>query len=377
MKKQPPVTLAQIWSTELSHEIGKGFYEYLHHGVDWDVKLFDAKMVREHLNDWEIHALIIPVIPIEEHFKRLISLNCSLVSTYHLPDHPEIPQVDTDSHACGQTAAGFFIDRGYRRFAVVLSRFVSSATKMREQGFLEIIHARFPEIKPPSFISRKEDQELLHWLETIPKPVAIFCTDDNAARDLIILAKKEGLAVPDDIAVLGCQDDMMICEGIRPSVSSVRLPYRKVGYEAARLMDLLLQGKRKEATRTILLPPEGVTERMSTSALATEDEQLRRAVDYINRHFGDPDMSIATAAHHAGLSLRILQMRFKKELNCAPTHYLQKTRIEKAKELLRSTRMSMEEISESVGYGNGNYLSKAFSAVTGQTARTYRKTFQE
>lgn len=187
------------------------------------------------------------------------------------------------------------------------------------------------------------------------------------------MLREEGLHVPDDIAVLGCENDVKACEGSIPMLSSVQLPYRQIGLECARMLDAQMSG-RKLRKKQIYLPPEKIVVRKSTSLFATSDTQVRRAVEYIRRHAGE-NIRIKDIARHAGLTVDTLQRRFKDQVGHGPNAEIQHTRIESVKDMLRNTDLTLDEIAEATGYSDGHYLSKFFKIKTGLTARKYRNTY--
>ncbi len=215
--------------------------------------------------------------------------------------------------------------------------------------------------------------KLLSWIRSGDLPAAVFYSDDNIARHLLRALREAGLHVPDDVSVLGCEDDLKTCKGVFPSLSSVHLPYHQAGFEAARMLDAKLSGKPVK-NKQVFLPPESITERMSTSLIATPDAQLRRAIEFIRRHACE-NITAAQAARHAGLTPRTLQSRFHAKIGHGPSQEIQRVRLAKAKEMLRHTPLSLDEIADATGYHSGHYLSKIFKRKMGQTARKYRSTF--
>ncbi len=373
MKKQKTIIIAQHWQLELGHEIGRGVFEYARQKHPWRILRNSLDDTRQNHTKWSMDALIFALDPARPENELLIKAGLPLISTHALPEHPEIPQAFMNQLVVGEMAATFFLNRHYQHFAFVNRYADSEAHRLRGKGFRETLGAQgikpheltFP--RPAEFDSMKG--EIIDWVTSVPKPAAIFCSDDTTAREIIELIHPVHCMVPDDIAILGCEDDIMLCETCRPSISSVHIPYRRIGFEAARLTDEIIQGK---APRSIVLESAKITERLSTSLLATQDNQLRRAVDFIQRNICE-HITAQDAARHAGLSLRVLQKRFKAELGQTPARYIQHVRIEKAKTLLETTDRSVDDIADIVGYSHGLSLSKTFKALTGESPVKYRR----
>lgn len=182
-----------------------------------------------------------------------------------------------------------------------------------------------------------------------------------------------GILVPDDIAVLGCENDTLLCEGILPELSSIRLPYIKMGFEAARHLDRSIRNRPVAGIRELMLPT-GVEVRASSSRLVLKDEAIRTAVQYIRRHAASKP-SIQEIADGCGLSLRQLQRRFKNAVGHTAVHEIQLARIEVVKSLLNSTDMTLASIAKKAGYKNEYYLGKNFKKMTGSTPSSYRQKY--
>jgi LacI family transcriptional regulator len=212
--------------------------------------------------------------------------------------------------------------------------------------------------------------ELLDWLHSGDLPAALFCSDDISAARIIRELQTAGLHVPEDVAVLGCEDNQLICESSFPRLSSVHPPYRQVGFEAARKLDALFRGENLQQ-KSLWLPVDEISERMSTSLFAVDDIQLRRAFEYIRRHACEK-ISVNDVARHAGLTVTTLQRRFREKAGSSPNAEIQRARLDRVKEMLRAGSFTLDEIAEVTGYPSGPYLSKIFKRKTGQTVREYR-----
>jgi len=373
MEKQKTIIVGQHWQMELGHEIGHGVFEYARRKHPWKILRNSIDEMRIHYKDWGMDALIFAFDPTKSANDLLIKAGLPLVSTHALPEHPEIPQVSMDQVVVGEMAATFFLDRHYKHFAFVNRYKESVAHQLRGKGFCDTLKAQGHDTHEMLFSTHPSIEEMepsiVEWVRSVPKPAALFCSDDAVARNIIELIHHTHCLVPDDIAILGCEDDVMLCETCRPAISSVHIPYRRIGFEAARLADELMQGK---PPRAIVLESAKITERLSTSLLATQDDQLRRAVDFIQRNICE-NITAQDAARHAGLSLRVLQKRFKAELEQTPARYIQHTRIEQAKTMLETTDRSVDDIADLVGYSHGLSLSKTFKALTGESPVKYRR----
>ena len=245
----------------------------------------------------------------------------------------------------------------------------------KEQLIKKTVTAHIENVgKPPESIAWAPGriEVLVNWLKNLPHPCAIYCSEDLTAFHLNSACREIGLHVPDDIALLGTQDSQLLCEGIQPALSSVHLPYQKIGYQAADMLnDWIVKKKRPE--NPVAFEPSHVSVRASTETLAIDDPQLKKAIRFIRDNCTDNEISIDAAARHAGLSLRDMQRKFKQKLGHTPSTELQKARIRHIKTLLRETTFPLEEIAWRCGYPSANYLCSQFRRLTGTTPGEYRR----
>lgn len=370
----------QVWMLSLGREIYRGALDYcnqLPSSRFFEVTPFPYQpdeLIHQG-QSYEMAGLIAPIV--DPSFGQTILEQGRLcVSTHIGYEAPGIPQVDADHYATGRMAAEHLLNAGFENFAFVGDDYLN-AMRLRRQGFFDALEEQghtaerflyritlFTHIAQP-------DHPVETWLSDLPKPVAIYCSDDRNAMFINNRCRLMGYKVPDDIALLGTEDDDLVCEGMQPSLSSVHLPYRRIGYEAARVMvDWLETGS--PPMDPVMLSPDYVQVRASTDVLALEDKKLARAVRYLRDHCTDP-IRIEDVADEVGMSLRMLQRKFKTDVGHTPVQELQQARVERVKGLLRQTSLSLDAIAERTGYPNANYLCENFRRITGESPGTYRK----
>ncbi len=376
MKPQANIMVAQIWNLGLAQEIGQGIVDYASHQTRFRVSFQNLKTILEDLERWgKPEGIILSEDPGCAPFDKIRRLNIPFVSLGWHPEEADILQVDFDPAAAGRMAAEHLIvESGYHHLACIHREPKNSRARMK--GFSDLCEANgitptvfelvgfTPDGVPPAFTE---------WVQTTPSPATVFCCDDELAVMASQIIHSEGLHIPEDIAVLGCGDDTLRCKQTTPAISSVHLPYQKIGGEAIRMLDYVMQG-RMPKKKHVFLPPEGIITRMSTSLFATDDLALRKALEFIRRHAAEK-ITVADVARHAGLSVRTLQNRFRKAIGHSPTEEQRRTRMAKTCELLRGSSLTLDEISEIVGYESGHSLSSAFKAFHGESARIYRNRF--
>jgi LacI family transcriptional regulator len=180
-----------------------------------------------------------------------------------------------------------------------------------------------------------------------------------------------GVTVPDEVGVLGCDNDPTVCHYTPVPLSSIDIDWDRIGYDAAQLLDRMMDGE-VAPSEPVLIPPQGVVARMSTNILAVPDARIARALRFIWEHFPEPISSV-DVAQEAGLNRRTLERGFGKYLNRSVCHEITRVRIERAKLLLGKPELKAHEIAEQCGFSSIVTFSEAFLRVTGMRPSDYRK----
>jgi len=289
------------------------------------------------------------------------------------------PQVMPNEDAIGRLAAEHLLDRGLRNIAYFANEWAWWIDN-RRQAFASVLRRCDPscnyfELMPRRQSKRRIDQrELIRWLESLPKPCGVFCAWDVCAIQVTNACRQCGIAVPTQIAVLGVDNDPVVCSVSFPPLSSVDLNSKRVGYEAAALLDRMMAG-RTAPRKTVLVEPSRVVTRESTDVLAVDDPEVAQAIRLIREH-ACRGLRVVEVADAMGLSRRALQQRFQRVLRRTPKQELTRVRIDRAKMLLTQTDLSVEQIAQRVGFTAFEYFVRAFRRETGQTPLRYRKAFR-
>jgi LacI family transcriptional regulator len=183
------------------------------------------------------------------------------------------------------------------------------------------------------------------------------------------------IGVPDQIAILGINNDDLMCELASPPLSSIDAGFSRLGYEAARMLDRMMTGEKlKPHERVVRLPPLGVVQRMSTNKLVVDDPNLSEAIKYICEHACDP-CNVKDVLRHVPVSRRSLERQFIQHFGRTPHEEITRVRIERAKRLLVSTRLTINEITDQCGYSGNQNLARTFQKQTGVTPAVYRRQY--
>lgn len=286
------------------------------------------------------------------------------------------PQVSPNEESIGRLAADHFRQRGLGNvawFAGDWAWWVDTRRKAFSQAVQRSGDAvRYFELQPPRNGARRIDEnELIAWINQLPKPCGVFCACDVYGIQVTNACRARGIAVPSQIAVLGVDNDPVVCSVSFPPLSSVDMNSRRVGYEAATLLDRMMAGE-PPPEKNITVEPAQVITRASTDMLAVDDAEVAEAVRLIREH-ACRGLRVQEIVDALGLSRRVLQQRFQRALRRTPKQELMRVQIDRAKMLLAQTDLSVEHIARSTGFTAFEYFIRAFRRETGLTPRGYRK----
>ncbi|MEN6385904.1 MAG: DNA-binding transcriptional regulator [Phycisphaerales bacterium] len=228
-----------------------------------------------------------------------------------------------------------------------------------------------PSKKRMSFSWEKAQKMLAEWLVSLPKPVAVMACNDDCAEHVLEAAKFAGLYVPEDVAVLGVSNDELICEFSDPPLSSIILNGQQAGYEAAALLDNLMAGI-QPVDSVINVKPIEVVGRRSTDFLAVEDKTIAEVLAYIRRNSTDI-IQVEKIAEQVGVSLRVLQSRFRQVMGFTLREELNRARLNRINALLLDTKRSIEQIADMTGYSTTYNMIRFFQKQMGTSPGQYRK----
>jgi LacI family transcriptional regulator len=325
---------------------------------------------------------------------------------------PGVCRITTDDEAIAQLAAAHLLERGFRHFAFV-GYDGMPWSKRRRDSFVEAVrhagHECLPFVQLRSRAGRtwsQEQKQLALWLRALPKPVGLLACNDDRARHVIDVCRTLGLNVPEEIAVVGVDNDEFVCNLSNPAVSSVALGVEEAGYRAAQLLDRLMTGG-KPGPQTIVPATLGVAARRSTEAMVIEDTLVAQAVRFIlarcgpahasgRRSKGSPNMwpsrprlgsitaggggatgdpkpvRVPDVLREVGLTRRELYARFQRGLGCGVHEYIKKTRVAQIERLLLDTDCTVVEIAKMLGFPDADHIASYFRSVRGVNPQSLR-----
>jgi LacI family transcriptional regulator, galactose operon repressor len=299
-------------------------------------------------------------------------------TTLTLPDLT-VPTVDAHHRAIGRMAAEYLLQRGHRSFGFFGNPW-ALFSKQREQGFrrrlkqagyeLQVAYAEYLPMRPAQSSWVRIDTELEDWLQKLSKPAAVFCCHDVPARDLIEVCTSIGLRVPEDLAILGVDNDRFECEIARPTLSSVSLQLGEIGRTAAAMLQRQMKGQAVRQ-RPLLIEPNQVVTRRSTDSLAVEDRAVRKALDFLQASVQEP-IAVTDVARAVGLSRRQLERSFRDALGRTVLSEIHRLRLDRALKLLRETDWKIEVVAYRAGFSGSRQMAEIFRRQFGRPPREFR-----
>lgn len=331
----------------------------------------------EWIRSWSCDG-VIARIESEQIADALGDLNVPVVDIQGSVPRSTFPLVRPDEYGLAKMAADHLLERGYRCFGFcgVKSYHWSAARRdffseiIKEEGYPCHLHAYPVGDDPMEYIWERDQEALMEWLLSLPKPVGIFASDDQHGRRVLDACRKGDMEVPAEVAVVGVDNDVPLCEVCDPPLSSVIPDDTQVGYEAARLLDFLMKGG-TWVERPIQIKPGGVETRNSTDTLAIDDRIVANALQFVRQHACE-GVTVDDVVKRAHISRRLLQERFKDAVGRTMNEELSLVRLNQARFLLEHTGMSISEVAEECGFKHHAYFGKIFKREIGVTPLTYR-----
>jgi LacI family transcriptional regulator len=294
-----------------------------------------------------------------------------------------IPTIHPDDAAIGRLVAQHFLERGFQYFGFVGNPAFNYSVE-QESAFRQAVRTAGYDVAGCYDRSERSfhphgrlwafDAHVRAWLKSLPTPIGVFASNDLWGVQLTEACHEVDLRVPEDVAVVGVDNDSLMCELSRPSLSSVAIPSEQVGYEAAAWLDRLLAGARSRQDLK-LLPPLGIVTRQSSDILAITDLEVAAAIRFI-RMRAHTAISVNDVLRHVPLGRRSLERRFHRILGRGISQEIRRVHLEQAKSLLATSRLSVAEVAQQSGFSENKHLSVVFHKEFGLSPTAYRQQMQ-
>jgi LacI family transcriptional regulator len=287
----------------------------------------------------------------------------------------ELAHVSNDGASIARMAIEHFIERGFGHFAFCD---LTDASCYRRHRWEQELAARglaghvfkVTAAQRDDWVLGRDRRRLEAWLRKLPKPVGILAHNDLRGRHVVDACRRLEIAMPDAVAVLGVDNELPHCEMCNPPLSSIVTDSERIGFEAAALLQKLMDGKRPDPMR-LLIPASGIVVRQSSDVTATADIHVAKAVRYIREHAFE-GIDVGDVLREVMISRTALDKRFLKALGHSPHEEIRRVRLKRARELLSESDLTIEAIAERCGFRHGEYLGAVFLQEFGQTPGDFR-----
>lgn len=377
------VALVLSLNKRFDRKVIEGVTRFVHESGAWSVFLEDdpaAKIPdfsRGHF-DGVIADLDDPRIP-----RRVAGLEIPVVGIGGIQPRCSlnltVSTVGTHNRKIAALAAEYLMRLGLQSFGYcgVPAQTVDPWNRERQEAFAARLRkgghacAVFAGRYHPSHSWEQLQESLFAWLKPLPKPVGVLAANDVRARHVLEACRRFGLRVPDDVAVIGVDNDELICELATPPLTSIVQGTEEIGYRAAALLDRMMR-RRPRGVTNILVDPVVIIERASTDLVATTDRVAAAALTFI-RQSACSGIGVPQVARGIGVSRSTLDGHFKQVVGRTVHEEIQRVQLNAARNLLVTTSLPLEEIARRVGLCHAQYFASLFRRVCGQTPGQYRR----
>lgn len=362
-------------STSYGRSLIRGIIQYANIANHWifysEPRGLFEKIPR--LDRWELDGIIMRDTP--ENLK-LMELNIPTIISLRYQDKiSSVPNIIGNSKTIGKMAAKYFHEKGFKNFAFCgFDHFPWSSE--REESFVNTIRPKdnvfVYKQRAKKFDYERELNSIAQWLLSLPKPIAIMTCNDVRGTHVLEACKIAQIRVPLEVAVLGVNNDDMICNAMSPPLSSIALNTHKAGQQAAICLEKMMNNN-KIIDQNIVVEPEYVVTRRSTDILAIDNLEVATAIEFIklnSRKF----LQVNDVVAATGTNRRSLERHFRQLLNRTIHEEITRTRIDAISKMLIDTDLSILEIATRMEFNNVNHISRYFKAAKGLTPSEFRKT---
>lgn len=332
----------------------------------------------ETLRNWKPDG-IIGSLTSQEQADALVEFGVPVVNYAYFLKRNDIAHLGQDDEAIGRAAGEHLLARGFRNYAYIGDPHLALSDK-RERGFARAVkkrgHGYFTHAEKSFADARKSvdwserDERVRNWLLSLPKPVAVMAANDHWGWHVSEMCLNAGIKIPDELALIGVDNDELLCEMAYPTLSSVDTQPERIGYRAATVLERMMRGAKPPARR-YLFRPVRVIARASTDVVAVPDADVANAVRFIRERAAD-GISVEQVVDHLAVSRRLLERKFKQHLQHTPLEEIHLRRIERARNMLCDTDLSVASIARASGFTERQRFSTIFQRLTGKTASDYR-----
>jgi LacI family transcriptional regulator len=328
--------------------------------------------------EWGADGIVAQLYNTQE-IQKLIDSGIHIIAQDFKERFTEIPNITSDYQKTGAMAAEYYLSKGYQSFAFYgFKEFVWSreralgySTRIKDAGY--VVHQFHNTQHKKHQLWYYSQSPLSEWLMNLPKPVALFSCDDNQASHIAEACKISGIRVPDDVAILGVDNDEMVCNMSNPPTSSIVLDTENAGYKVAKLIEAMIL-KTDGPYEDIYVEATTIISRQSTDIFAVNDPDVLKALQYIRKSVSGK-LQVADVVKKIALSRRALEKRFVTIIGRSIYQEILFRKMERAAQLILQTRYNMNEIAYQCGFEDDKNFSRMFQKFHKVTPLQYRKKY--
>ncbi len=385
-RRESPPQVALIVETSLAYGRGllRGIGRYIRENGPWYVYLEQRSLydpLPPWLESWKGDGIISRASD-PEMAARVAQTGLPVIDLNEEVQGIGQAMIYNDHLQIGQVAAEHFLERGFTQFAYLgypgLSwsnrRLEGFAQTVQDLGHSLSVYSRKDSKNTTTPLSWEEEfDDVTTWIKMLPKPVGVMACNDFRAIQLIDACHSAEVAIPDQVAVIGVDNEDVASELCVPPLTSIIPDSEKIGYRAAEILDSLMQEIDFPKVEEFI-PARGIVTRQSTEVTAIADPDVRRAMHLIRQHASD-GITVNEILEKVPVSRSVLQRRFRSILGNSIHEIITKVKLDRVQELLRETELSLPEIAERSGFTHSEYLSAIFKKKMNMTVTEYRNRF--
>jgi LacI family transcriptional regulator len=380
MKPRKSVALLIETSNSYARGVLEGIVSYIHEHEPWSIYLPEqdrGATPPTWLKKWRGDGLIAR-IETDEIAKAVRAVKLPVIDVSAARHLQDIPWVETNDKSIAVIASDHLLQRGFKHFAFCGDP-EFNWSNWREQHFATAVGSvcssyqvfQSTPRRSPDFSWEQEKKRLAKWVKSLPKPTGVFACYDIMAQRVLDVCRESNINVPEDLALVGVDNDHLLCSLCTPPLTSVIPNAHQTGREAAQLLDKLMSGANVHCSG-YLIDPIGIATRQSTDVLAIDDQDVAAAVRFIREHACE-GINVSDVLEAIPLSRRVLESRFQAVMGRTPHEEITRQRIEKVRQLLIETDLSLSKIAERAGFRHEEYMSVAFSRMMKMPPGKYRR----
>lgn len=386
-QKRRRVAISVLCATYYGREAIRGILDYTSSYTNWEINHQGgggelARMSTEvALRQWKAEGIIAQLHG-EPLARAILRAKIPAVDIWSELDTGMVT-IRPDDRAISRSVVEHFLNRGFHNFAWCSygGDHHQGFTIRRREAFKDLLAQKglechiYPCSRSPSNAHEIEEMSRVQkWLRDMPKPLALMCPHDYRAREVVLACSWCGLHVPEDVAVMGVDNDPVECRLCHPHLSSVNTIAYEIGFQAAKSLDKMMKGG-KAPSKVIEVPPCGIVTRKSSDTFAVQDPDTAAALHFIEEHAGE-SITVADVLAQVPMSRRSLERRFMELLGRTPREQILRSHVEQAKRLLENTSLKLAAVAAKSGFTPSQMFSRLFREVEGIQPSEYRRRFQ-